>query len=369
MRRVAKSAENPGRLAKLAAVSIVYVRRFPGALTEGFSGFAGLMTAAAIGVHLASYGPDEIGPTLMNAALALFPVVFIVFGPAVIVVSLARIPFERLFAGLPVYVYVVGAAVFIYVFVDFFLMMQVLPGQPEQDGSNFYFNEHGSLIPISLDAYRMAMAHSAGLFSGHELVFFGFGALCGYQLDRIQKGRIALDVAPRDEAMERSPLPYPFSKMAALKTSLSPEACAAQLLAAAPGPVLSLFHTYQGLRGQASAIEFRVEIASPQSQLVYAVGRFGRVGPITGIKVLMTFKRWPLIVLAVSILLAPLVWAYMVASGFPLPWFWLVFVVLFGVGGNLLFGLDQRRRLLGQIKRATQATEIPPNDPEFALLT
>jgi len=64
-----------------------------------------------------------------------------------------------------------------------------------------------------------------------------------------------------------------------------------------------------------------------------------------------------------------LVWAFMVAAGFTLPWFFLAFVLVFGVVGNFLFGLDQRRRLLGQIKRAIEAREIPPSDPEFALLT
>jgi hypothetical protein len=56
-------------------------------------------------------------------------------------------------------------------------------------------------------------------------------------------------------------------------------------------------------------------------------------------------------------------------TGFPLPGLWLVFVVLFGVGGNFLFGLDQRRRLLAQIKPSIEAREIPPTDPEFALLS
>lgn len=345
------------------------VRKFPAALTKGFLGLAGLMTAIAVCVHLASYGPYEIGPTLMNIALALFPIVFLVFGPAVIAVSVARIPFDRLLAGLPAYVYVVGGAILLYVFVDFFLMMHVLPGQPEQDGSNFYMNNGGTLTPITPDAYRMALMHAARLFTGHELVFFGVGTLIGYQLDRIRSGRVSLEVAPRDEAMERSSLPYPLSRVVGLRTTLSPEACAARLLAPTPRPAWSLFTTSQGLRGQASAIEFRVETASSQSQLVYAVGRFGRVGSATGIRVLMPFKRWPLIALGASVLLAPLVWAFMVASGFPLPWLWLVAVVVFGVGGNLLFGLDQRRRLLAQIKRATDATEIPPSDPEFALLS
>lgn len=330
---------------------------------------SGLMAIAAIGVHVTSYGPDAIGPDLMNVALALFPIVFLVFGPAIVVISLARIPPERLFAGLPVFVYVVGAAVLLYVFVDFFWMMQLLPGQPEQDGANYYFNDHGSLIPISLDAYRMGMMHSARLFSGHELIFFGLGALFAYQLDRIRSGRLPLDVAPRDETIERSPLPYPLSRVVGLRTSLPPETCATKLLTPPTRPAWSLFGTHQGLRGQASPAEFRVEMVGPQSQMVYAVGRFGRIRGATGIRLLITFKRWPLIVLAASAILIPLVWALMAAAGFPLPWFMVLFVVVFGVGGNLLFGLDQRRRLLAQIKRATEATEIPPSDPQFALLT
>jgi len=345
------------------------IRQLPSPLTKGFLGFAGLMTLAALGVHLSSYGPDQIGPTLMNFALGLFPIVFLVFGPVVVLVAFARISIERVMAGLPVYVYVVGGAVLLYVFVDFLLMTRVLPGQPEQDGSNFYFNNHGSLTPISLDAYRMAMMHAARLFSGHELFFFGFGTLIAYQIEGIRNGRVSLDVAPRDEVMERSPLPYPLSRVVGLQTALSPEACAARLLTPPPRSAWSLFATSQGLRGQASATEFRVEMASPQSQMVYAVGRFGRVGGATGIRLLMTFKRWPLLVLAASIVLAPLVWAFMVAAGFPLPWFFLAFVLVFGVVSNFLFGLDQRRRLLAQIKRAIEAREIPPSDPEFALLT
>lgn len=345
------------------------IRKFPSGLTRGFLAFAGLMTVAALTVHLSSYGTDQIGPTLISFALVLFPIVFLVFGPVVVVVAFARIPVERLVAGLPVLVYIVGGAVLLYLFVDFFLMVRVLPGQPEQDGSNFYFNDHGNLIPISLDAYRMAMMHAARLFSGHELIFFGFGTLIGYQIDGIRSGRVSLDMAPRDEVIERSPLPYPLSRVVGLQTALSAEACVARLLTPPPRPAWSLFATSQGLRGHASTTEFRVEMAGVQSQMVYAVGRFGRVGGATGIRLLMTFKRWPLITLAASIFLAPMVWAFMVAAGFSFPWFSLAFVVVFGVGGNFLFGLDQRRRLLAQIKRATEATEIPPSDPEFALLT
>jgi hypothetical protein len=66
------------------------IRKFPSALTKGVLAFAGLMTVAALSVHLSSYGPDQIGPTLMNFALALFPIVFLVFGPVVVIVAFAR---------------------------------------------------------------------------------------------------------------------------------------------------------------------------------------------------------------------------------------------------------------------------------------
>ena len=75
-------------------------------------------------------------------------------------------------------------------------------------------------------------------------------------------------------------------------------------------------------------------------------------------QVLLTFKRWPLIILASSAVLIPLAWAVMRLFGFQMPWFVVAFVVLVGVVGNFLFGLDRRRRVLAQIKRATDAKEI-----------
>jgi hypothetical protein len=317
---------------------------------------AWLTTAAALGVHLSSYGPDEIAPSLINVALALFPIMFLIFGPAVVVVGLARIPLDKLFTGLPAYVYVVGFAIVVYVFVDFFAMIQLLPGQPEQDGSNFYFNEHGSLIPITADAYRMDLMHAARLFSGHELIFFGIAALIAHQIDAISRGRITLDLVPRDEAMERSRLPYPLQRFVKLRTMQSPETFAQNLLT--PTLPRSFFDRIRGLRGEASAAGFRVELAGGQSQMVYAAGRLEVDRAGTFVQVLLTFKRWPLIVLAASAVLIPLAWAVMGSLGFQMPWIAVVFVVLIGVVGNFLFGLDQRRRLLAQIKRATDAQEI-----------
>ena len=295
----------------------------------------------------------------MNVALALFPVVFLIFGPVVVVVGLARIPQDRLFTGLPAYVYVIGGAVLLYIFFDFFAMTQLLPGQPEQDGSNFYFNEHGSLIPISADAYRLGMMHAARLFSGHEIIFFGISALIAHQVDAIRRGRITLDLVPRDDAMERSRLPYPLQRFVTLRTMQSPETFAQNLLT--PALPRSFFDTIRGLRGEASAAGFRVELAGGQSQMVYAAGRLEVDRAGTSVQVLLTFKRWPLIVLGASAILVPIAWAVMGFFGFQMPWFVVAFVVAFGVVGNFLFGLDQRRRLLAQIKRATDAQEVSPS--------
>jgi len=100
-------------------------------------------------------------------------------------------------------------------------------------------------------------------------------------------------------------------------------------------------------------------VESAQVQMVYAVGRFEANPGATWIRLLLTFKMWPPGFLAASAILAPLVWAVMGSLAFPLPGFALVFVLVFGIGGNFLFGLDQRRRLLGLIKQATASQESP----------
>ena len=334
------------------------IRKLPSWLIRGFQGIAALTAAAAIGVHLATYGPDQWGPTLINIALALFPVVFVVFGPAVIVLTLARVAADRLLTGMPAYVYVVAGIVVLYVFVDFFAMTQLLPGQPEQIGSAYYFDNQGTLIPISAGAYLMGLMHAARLFSGHEIIFFGVSVLIAHQLVAIREGRVNIDAAPRDVAMERSRLPYPLQRVVILRTTMAPADCAARLLIPQPRAAFS-FDASRGLRGEASTEGFRLEIASPQLQMVYAVGRFDAGSGETSMRVLLTFKRWPLIFLAGAVLLAPVVWTVAVGFGGVLPSLGLLAVLVVAVvGGNFLFGLDQRRRLLGQIKRATDAHEV-----------
>jgi hypothetical protein len=335
------------------------VRKFPPTLTKGFVWVAGSMMAVAICVHLASYGPSQLGPSLMNIALALFPFLFLVFGPAVVVLRFGRIPMDRIYSGLPVYVYVVGVALLFYVAVDFFLLQKLLPGQPMEDGATFYFNNHGDHIPTTAEGYRTGLMHSARLFTGNEIIFFGVAALIAYKVDRIRSGRINLDAVTRDDALERSPLPYPLTRTVTLQTTLTPEVCAVRLLAFQPRSGWSFFTGSRGVRGEASAEKFRIELASSQYQTVYAVGSFETVGGATVVRVLLPFKRWALISLAASAILFPIGWAVLDGVGFHLPLSGVAIVYVFGIGLNVVFSFDQRRRLLGQIKQATGAKEIP----------
>jgi hypothetical protein len=330
-------------------------------VTIGFTVVAAGATIAASVTHLATYGPEQWGSILMNVALALFPAVFLIFGPAVVVISLSRVPFWPLLSSLPRPVIIVSFLVFGYVAVDFFLMFKVLPGQPEQHGAEYFFNEHGLLVPIDVHQYNQALMHAARLFTGHEIWFFGLAAALGYQLDRVRRGRIDLDAVPRDDSIEKHPLPSPLSRSLTLQTMLSPEECATRLLQPAPKPAFALVGGY-GLRGKATADGFRLELAGSNSSLVYAVGRFAGEGRPTFIRVLLTFKRWPLIVFGVTALLMPVWWLALNSSGFPFPWQGLLFALVVGVGGNFLFGLAQMRSLLNQIKQSTGGQQVSVGD-------
>jgi hypothetical protein len=334
----------------------VDLRRLPAWLTKTAMLVAGLFAGVTIGVHLATYGPDEIGETLMTLVLGLFVAIFPIFGSLIVALGLARIRLDRVFAGMPTYIYVVGVVVVLYVFWDFFTMALLLPGQPEQIGSNYYFDNKGSLIPITADVYRMGLMHAARLFSGHELLFFGMAALAAYQVDGIRSGRIKVGPTVPGDSMERAQLPYPLQRVVFLRTSHSPQECAERLMAQQPRQAWS-FAAARGLQGEASADGFHIELASPQ-QIVYAVGHFETTNGTNSVRLLLTFKTWVLLSVGISAVLIPMFWAVMELRGFPLPWEGLAFVLVVGVGGNFLFGLDQRRRLLAEIRRALDAAPL-----------
>ena len=116
------------------------------------------------------------------------------------------------------------------------------------------------------------------------------------------------------------------------------------------------------MRGEATPAGFRLELAGSNSSLVYAVGRFAGESRPTFIRVLLTFKRWPLIVFGVTALLMPVWWLFLISLGIPFAWQGLLFVLVVGVGGNFLFALAQMRSLLNQIKQSTGGQEVSVGD-------
>jgi hypothetical protein len=183
----------------------------------------------------------------------------------------------------------------------------------------------------------------ARLFTGHALVFYAASAALGYEIDRVRRGLLDLSRGPRDDTLERSPLPAPLSRSVVLQTQLSPAECAARLA------------HWRGLRGDASAELFRLDLAGPRSSMVYAIGRFEGTSP-TFIRLLMTFKRFYLVVIGSTVLLLPLVaWMF---SGVGFAWQGVLFVIVFAGGGNTVYGIVQMRRLESQIGKATESQRV-----------
>jgi hypothetical protein len=294
------------------------LKRLPAVVTRGYMAIAALGTIASVALHIATFGPAAWSPSVAGLWPLLFIAMFAVVGGVIVAVSLARIPFEILLWDLPLALKVAGGLGTAYVALNFALMFRALQG---------------------VDQPPMYVAR---LFTGHEMYFFGFATLIGYQLDRIRRGKLEPWRPPRDDALESDPLPWPLSRSAVLQTLLSRADCAARLL-------------QLRLRGEATAEAFRLELTGPRSSLVYAVGRFEGSGP-TFIRLLLTFKRWPLIAIGGTLVLLPLVWLMLGPVGFG--WQGLLFVVVFAGGGNIVYGVIQMRRLQAMIQRATEAQSV-----------
>ena len=316
------------------------VQRLPRPVTVAFIVVASLGVASAAVVNGASYGPADWGPTLMSIALALFPAIFPLFFLALSAIALSGAPIGVLFGDLPGPVKAAGVLVFLYVFANFFLTARLLPATPQQEGAG---NPQGLMYAVRL-------------FSGHEMVFFGICAAIGYELERVRSGGLNLNVGPRDDALEQHPLPLGLSRALTLQTMLSPEECAQRLQRPIPQGFFSYLGRY-GVRGEVKLTDFRLELAGPQASMVYAVGHFEGDRP-TFIRVLLTFKRWAVISLGAAILAFPIVWLVLNTMGFPFSAWLLLFFLVFGLGGNFLFGLGQMRSLLNQIKRATDSQPV-----------
>jgi len=197
----------------------------------------------------------------------------------------------------------------------------------------------------------------ARLFTGHEMVFFGVSAGIGYGLDQLRRRKIDLNAGPRDDALEGLGLPWPLARTVRLQTMLTAEECAQRLRAPIPRGFFTVMGRY-GVRGEVTATGFRLELGGTQTSMVYAVGRFEGGGRPTFIRVFLTFKRWALLIIAAAIVVYPAIWLVINATGQPISWALLLAFLVFGIGGNLMFGAGQMSSLVNQIKRATGATAV-----------
>ena len=317
------------------------IRKPPRIVTVGLTAAGSVLTAVATAVHIASYGPTAWGPTLTDVALGLFPVIFPVFFIALGAMSYARVGYGALFTTLPRPVIAAGVVLFVYIFVNFLFLAHLLPASVEQQAV----------------ASPQQLLYVARLFTGHELWFFGICGTIGYQLDRFRRGELNFDAAPRDQSLEQHPLPWPLSRTVRFQSTLSADECAQRLQQPIPQGFFSYLGRY-GVRGSVDSGGFRLELGGMQASMVYGVGRFDGGGRPTFIRVFLTFKRWPLIGLALALVVVPAWWLVLATLRIPFPWELVVFFYVFGIGGNMLFGLVQMTSLLNQIKRATEAENV-----------
>jgi len=333
------------------------IQKIPIGVTRSLYIVAAAFYVIAAGIHTLTYTPLGSADALQTLTFAVFLFVFLLFGAVVFILAGNRLPLERLIVSLPIAVKVLGVLLLAYVVADFLLMFRALPGQPTEQAGGFFFNDHGTLIPISSDVYRQGLAYQARLFTGHEMVFFGFAAVFGYQIDRLRDGKLQLAAPAVPELITEPTSPIALTRSVVLETSFAPNQCASQLQASVDRIPGWFWGRDSKLWGTVSADGFWLQLAQgSSSQLAFAVGRFARQGAGTRVQVQLQFKRWVLLALVGTAVLLPIMGvAFDVTSGGH------NFVILFsamaafGLLANLAFGLFQRHRLLSAIERALNA--------------
>jgi hypothetical protein len=237
------------------------------------------------------------------------------------------------------------------------LMFKLLPGQPTVEAGKFFLNDHGTLLPVSPDGYRQALAHQARLFSGHEMFFFGCAAVFGYQIDRVRSGNLHLAAPPVPKLAGDFPSPVALSQSVVLETSYTPNQCVHELQASVDRLPAAFLWSRSKLWGTVSADGFWLQLAQgSSSQLAFAMGRFVQQGAGTRVQVELRLKRSILLFVVGTALLLPILGTVLDAnSGDHRFLFLLSAMAAFGLIGNVAFALFQRRRLLSTIERALNA--------------
>jgi hypothetical protein len=334
--------------------------RIPAGLARGVYMISTAFFVLAAAVHLLSYTPLGSADALQTVALVATPFIFPLWGAMLFTIFLGRVPYDRVLDSLPAAFKTLGGLLVAYVFLDFFLMTFLLPGQPVEQGGKFFFDDHG-LVPTTAAAYRQGLAYQARLISGHEMFFFGLAAAFGYQIDRLRRGKASLGVAPIPDIGEVL-LTGPLDRLVVLETRLTPDQCASRLQPRL-GPLLGWsWGTRQELWGAVSPDGFSLEMGRGGStrQLVFAGGKFVQQGPGTRIEVWLQFKRWAVLAIVGTAVALPVVGVVLDAftgGGHDFVVATLSLAVFVPVA-NLAFALYQRHRLLSLIERSLDAHRL-----------
>ena len=92
----------------------------------------------------------------------------------------ARLPWRRLFPGVPAWVFPFAGLVVVYVWINFFASFTTLPGQPEAAGGLYWFDVHGRHVATDRSGYLAGLRAQMRIFTGLPMVFYGVAALATY---------------------------------------------------------------------------------------------------------------------------------------------------------------------------------------------
>ena len=162
---------------------------------------------AAAGLHIGTFFPVS-GAYLSVGQFVLMIPMLVVFVGAILALNVRRPRIEIPDQGPGLVIAVAVLALFVYAGINFFVTR--LAGQPLNEDGSYYFNIHGSRVPISREQYEEALRLQVRLLTGHILLFTGAGtALLLATLRRsataaatrsavaIDWGRRRMDVTPR----------------------------------------------------------------------------------------------------------------------------------------------------------------------------
>jgi hypothetical protein len=133
-------------------------------------GAISLVAAAAL--HVATFFPVNGAYLGVGQWILVVPMV-VVFGGAILAGTARRPRIEIPDGGPGLAIAVAILALFVYAAINFFVTL--VPGQPVNADGSYYFNVHGSRLPISREQYEEALRLQVRLFTGHMLVFTAAG--------------------------------------------------------------------------------------------------------------------------------------------------------------------------------------------------